>query len=116
MGTQQSRAHPAGTPPGHYLQLVGVGAERLHPAQGAGAAQRDGQAGELPCSAADIQTLQGMQVELPDAQRCGQPGVPAGKQSNGTAHTRCIQSPKTTPTLGQTSPKEFQPYSCRENG
>lgn len=75
-----------------------MGAERLHPAQGAGAAQRDGQAGELPCSAADIQTLQGVQVELPDVQRRGQPGVPAARRSSGTAPACCVQ-PQDHPNL-----------------
>lgn len=51
--------------------------ERLHLPEGPRAAQRQGEAGELPGGAADVQALQGVQVELPDAQRRGQPGVPA---------------------------------------
>lgn len=81
---------PPGQQPG-YLQLVGMRGERLHLAERPRAAQRQGEAGELPGGAADVQALQGVQVELPDAQWCSQPGVPAAVTTDQGSEVRATK-------------------------
>lgn len=65
--------------------------ERLHLAERPRAAQRQGEAGELPGGAADVQALQGVQVELPDAQWCSQPGVPAAVTTDQGSEVRATK-------------------------
>lgn len=85
----QSPAHHGG-----YLQLLGVGGEGLHPPRGRGATQQQGEAGELPGRAGDVQALQRVQVELPDLDRCCQPGVPVhGQTDRLTTHHGSQRSP-----------------------
>lgn len=94
---------PEPTRGGGYLQLLGVGGERLHPPRGRGAPQQQGEAGELPGRAADVQALQRVQVELPDLDGCCQPGVPAAQTDGRGSLTASAKEPVSVPSVPRAS-------------
>lgn len=67
---------------------MGVGGEGLHLTEGVGPPEHQGKPGQLTQDAAGLDPLQAVEVELPDLDGGGQPGVPAQRKEEKRAMIR----------------------------